>query len=141
MPSEKESGYLREMLDNIALAEQFAGSLSYGSLREDLRTLYAVIRSLEIISEASRRLSDELKARQFAAPEFSAESIKGFEKPWLVEVHVDVGEDGRPENVFLETGCDDKKVNAAVVKMVSMGKLKQPGTKCSGHVVMSFGKR
>lgn len=32
-------------------------------LSNDLQALYAVIRSLEIISEASRRLSDELKAR------------------------------------------------------------------------------
>lgn len=68
MPSEKESRFLREMLDNIALAEQFAGGLSYESLRDDLRTLYAVIRSLEIISEASRRLSDELKRRHPDTP-------------------------------------------------------------------------
>jgi uncharacterized protein with HEPN domain len=33
------------------------------SVRDDLRMLYAVTRCLEIISEASRRLPDELKAR------------------------------------------------------------------------------
>jgi uncharacterized protein with HEPN domain len=32
-------------------------------LSNNLQALYAVIRSLEIISEASRRLSDELKTR------------------------------------------------------------------------------
>jgi uncharacterized protein with HEPN domain len=32
-------------------------------LSNNLQALYAVIRSLEIISEASRRVSDELKAR------------------------------------------------------------------------------
>jgi len=32
-------------------------------LRDDLMRLYAIICSLEIISEASRRLSDELKTR------------------------------------------------------------------------------
>jgi uncharacterized protein with HEPN domain len=31
--------------------------------RDDLRTVYAVTRCLEIISEASRRLPDEMKAR------------------------------------------------------------------------------
>jgi hypothetical protein len=32
-------------------------------LQADEKTLYAVVRSLEIISEASRRLTDEVKAR------------------------------------------------------------------------------
>jgi uncharacterized protein with HEPN domain len=63
MLSEKESGALRDMLRHIDLAEQFARSHNYQSLRDDLKALYAIIRSLEIISEASRRLSDELKAR------------------------------------------------------------------------------
>jgi len=63
MPSEKESGALRDILRHIELAEKFAHGHSYQSLRDDLQALYAVIRSLEIISEASRRLSEELKAR------------------------------------------------------------------------------
>jgi uncharacterized protein with HEPN domain len=37
-------------------------------LRNDLQALYAVIRTLEIISEASRRLSDELKAHHPGIP-------------------------------------------------------------------------
>jgi uncharacterized protein with HEPN domain len=68
MLSEKESGALRDMLRHIDLAEQFAQGQSDESLRDDLQALYAVIRSLEIISEASRRLSDELKARHTGIP-------------------------------------------------------------------------
>ena len=68
MLSEKESGALRDMLRHIDLAEQFARGHSYESLRDNLQPLYAVIRSLEIISEASRRLSDELKARHAGIP-------------------------------------------------------------------------
>ncbi len=63
MPSEKERGALVDMLRHIDLAERFAQSLDYEGLSSNLQALYAVIRSLEIISEASRRLSDELKAR------------------------------------------------------------------------------
>lgn len=63
MPSDKERSALRDMLRHIDLAEQFAYGHSYESLRDNLQALYAVIRSLEIISEASRRLSEELKAR------------------------------------------------------------------------------
>jgi len=68
MPSEKDAGYLRDVLRHIELAERFAQGYSYENLRDDERTLFAVIRSLEIISEASRRLSDELKARNSNIP-------------------------------------------------------------------------
>jgi uncharacterized protein with HEPN domain len=63
MPSEKESGALHEILRNIKLAEQFTQGHTFATLQVDEKTLYAVVRSLEIISEASRRLTDELKAR------------------------------------------------------------------------------
>jgi uncharacterized protein with HEPN domain len=51
------------MLFHINAAERFAHGQTFESLRDDLMRLYAIIRSLEIISEASRRVSDELKAR------------------------------------------------------------------------------
>jgi uncharacterized protein with HEPN domain len=63
MPSEKERGALSDMLRHIELAEHFSRNLDQEGLSANLQALYAVIRSLEIISEASRRLSDELKAR------------------------------------------------------------------------------
>ena len=63
MPSEKERGILSDILRHIDLAEHFARGLDYDGLNHNLQALYAVIRSLEIISEASRRLSDKLKAR------------------------------------------------------------------------------
>jgi uncharacterized protein with HEPN domain len=63
MPSEKESGALREILRNIELAEQFAQGHSFETLQTDEKSLHAVVRSLEIILEASRRISDEVKDR------------------------------------------------------------------------------
>ena len=63
MLSEKEGAALRDMLHHIELAEQFVQGRNFESLRDDLMPLFAVIRCLEVISEASRRLSDELKAR------------------------------------------------------------------------------
>ena len=68
MPSDKERGYLKDILDNINLAEEFASDLTYNQLRDDVRTLYAVIRSLEIISEASRRLPQDMKSRHAEIP-------------------------------------------------------------------------
>jgi len=63
MPSEKDRGALGDMLRHIELAQRFVGDLNHDGLSADLQALYAVIRCLEIISEASRRLSDDLKAR------------------------------------------------------------------------------
>ncbi|MBI5323286.1 HepT-like ribonuclease domain-containing protein [Bradyrhizobium sp.] len=63
MPSERERGALGDMLRHIDLAERFAKGLDEKELSRNLQALYAIVRSLEIISEASRRLSDELKAR------------------------------------------------------------------------------
>lgn len=68
MLSETERGALRDMLHHIGMAEQFAQGRTFESLRDDLMPLYAVTRCLEIISEASRRLSDELKARHLQMP-------------------------------------------------------------------------
>ncbi len=45
------------------LAASFAAGFDCERFRDDPRTVYAVTRCLEIISEASRRLPDDLKAR------------------------------------------------------------------------------
>jgi uncharacterized protein with HEPN domain len=68
MPSETERGVLRDMLPHIDMAERFAQGRTFESLRDDLMPLYAVTRCLEIISEASRRLSGDLKARHPQVP-------------------------------------------------------------------------
>jgi len=68
MLSEAERGALRDMLHHIDLAERFAQGRSFEDLRDDLMPLYAVTRCLEIISEASRRLSDDLRARHPQMP-------------------------------------------------------------------------
>ena len=54
---------LRDILYHIDLATQFVAGFDYAAFRDDVRTVYAVTRCLEIISEASRRLPDDLKAR------------------------------------------------------------------------------
>src|ERR1039457_2527990 len=62
MPSDAATA-LRDIERNIDLATQFVAGIDYEAFRDDTRTVYAVTRCLKIISEASRRLPDELKAR------------------------------------------------------------------------------
>jgi uncharacterized protein with HEPN domain len=56
------------------LATHFVEGFDRDTFRADLRSVYAVARCLEIISEASRRLPDELKARY---PEISWRQMAG----------------------------------------------------------------
>ena len=67
MPSDVEA-VLRDIAHHIDLANEFAAGIEYEAFRDDTRTVFAVIRCLEIISEASRRLPDELKARHPSIP-------------------------------------------------------------------------
>jgi uncharacterized protein with HEPN domain len=54
---------LLDIRDNIRLAHAFIEGVDYDSFRDNRLLFYAVTRALEIISEASRRLPDDLKAR------------------------------------------------------------------------------
>ncbi len=63
MPSNAASIPLRDIAHHIDLAAHFVAGFDADTFRADLRTVYAVTRCLEIISEASRRLPDEMKAR------------------------------------------------------------------------------
>jgi uncharacterized protein with HEPN domain len=63
MRSDENSEPLWDIRRNIELAQSFIADLNYEEFRSDRRTVYAVIRCLEIISEASRKLSADLKAR------------------------------------------------------------------------------
>ena len=61
--SDRERTSLADILFNINLALVFVDGLGLADFIADLRTFYAVVRCLEIVSEASRRLSPELQAR------------------------------------------------------------------------------
>ena len=63
MPSKSAETALRDILYHIELAVRLSEGFDDGNFQGDIRTVYAVTRCLEIISEASRRLPDELKAR------------------------------------------------------------------------------
>lgn len=63
MHSETERLALQGISENIELARSFIQGMTFAEFEADRRTVYAVTRCLEIISEASRRLSPELKER------------------------------------------------------------------------------
>jgi uncharacterized protein with HEPN domain len=68
MPSSATVQVLKTIAYNATLARRFVKGISYPAFAADELRLYAVTRCLEIISEASRRLPDELKARHGEVP-------------------------------------------------------------------------
>jgi uncharacterized protein with HEPN domain len=65
MPSDSKNtkAWLFHIRDNVALARSFVEGFDYDRFRQDQLVFYGVTRALEIISEASRRLPLEMKAR------------------------------------------------------------------------------
>ena len=59
----KQRRWLNDILENIRLAESFTEGLGYEAFAGDQLRFYATVRCLEIISEASRRLSEACKER------------------------------------------------------------------------------
>jgi uncharacterized protein with HEPN domain len=68
MRSKAPDTALRDILHHIELATVFAQGLEQTDFITDLRTVYAVTRCLEIISEASRRLPEAVKAKHPSIP-------------------------------------------------------------------------
>lgn len=63
MPSKNPAQRLSDIIENIDAIEGFTTGLDQATFRADRRTVYAVVRALEIISEASRRLPNEMLDR------------------------------------------------------------------------------
>lgn len=68
MLSEREREALTDIIENAEAAARFTVGMSFEEFAADQRTAYAVIRCLEIVSEASRRLSLATKERHPQVP-------------------------------------------------------------------------
>jgi uncharacterized protein with HEPN domain len=68
MPFSRIDTALRDILHHVDLATSFVAGFDRSGFIDDSRTVYAVTRCLEIISEASRRLPIDLKTRHPAIP-------------------------------------------------------------------------
>ncbi|MDT7961462.1 MAG: DUF86 domain-containing protein [Armatimonadota bacterium] len=67
--------YLRDILDAIASIEEYLYGFDYDAFLSDKRTRDAVIRNLEIIGEAIKKLSPAIRSRY---PEVPWRSVAGL---------------------------------------------------------------
>jgi uncharacterized protein with HEPN domain len=60
--------YLQDILDSIDDIENFIGGMGFGEFKRDRKTINAVVRSIEVIGEASKRIPRSLKAKYKGVP-------------------------------------------------------------------------
>ena len=60
--------YLNDILNAMEKAQKFIENLSYNQFTKDDKTVFAVIRSLEIIGEATKNIPDDFRERNNDVP-------------------------------------------------------------------------
>jgi len=60
--------YLQDIQEAITDIEEFVANMTYEEFIKDRKTLNAVVRSIEIIGEASKKLPNSLKAKYAELP-------------------------------------------------------------------------
>jgi uncharacterized protein with HEPN domain len=53
--------FLEDALDAMEKAEQFTSEMSYEAFKKDDKTIFAVIRALEVIGEAIKHIPDDFR--------------------------------------------------------------------------------
>lgn len=72
--SRDEAAYVADMVEACARVREYTAGLDAAGLRGDRKTIDAVVRNLEVLGEAAKRVSTTLRAR---APEVPWREIAG----------------------------------------------------------------
>ncbi|MBF0338959.1 MAG: DUF86 domain-containing protein [Nitrospirae bacterium] len=71
----KTSLYLKDMLDAMTAIERFVTGIGYEEFRDDDKTSSAVIRKFEIIGEATKHITQEIRIKY---PQIPWKEMAGF---------------------------------------------------------------
>jgi len=105
-----EGAYLRHILDAILKVESYLRGIDEAAFRADSRTQDAVVRQLEIIGEATRRISSETRSR---SPDTPWQDIAGMRDKLIHDYFsVDL------RRVWNTTKSDLPPLKAAVIRLL-----------------------
>lgn len=76
--------FLKDIYDSIHDIEEFTEDLNYEDFIEDRKTVNAVIRSLEIIGEAAKKIPEEIRQKY---PSFPWKGMAGMRDKLIHEYH------------------------------------------------------
>lgn len=60
--------YIRDMLENANKALLFVGEMDFEEFSKDEKTVYAVVRAIEVIGEAAKNVPDDLRTTYLEIP-------------------------------------------------------------------------
>ena len=74
--------YINDILNSIEESMEFTGGMTFDEFSLDKKTINAVIRSLEVLGEAARKIPDDLRQQ---APEVPWEKMTGMRNKLIHE--------------------------------------------------------
>jgi len=82
--------YLQDILDSINDVESFVRGMGFEEFKRDRKTINAVVRSIEVFGEASKRIPRSLKAKYKGVPwrEMAGMRDKLFHEYFGVDVEI-----------------------------------------------------
>jgi uncharacterized protein with HEPN domain len=108
--------YLSDILESIDDIESFTNDMSFDDFVDDKKTLKAVIRSIEVMGEATKRIPESIRAKY---PNVPWKKMAGMRDKLIHEYHgVDleilwktINEDIPPVKQLIIKAFDDHSVN------------------------------
>jgi len=69
------SDYLQDIMDSINAVEEFVKGMKYEDFKKDRKTIFAIIRGIEVIGEASKNIPRTIRSKY---PEIPWEDMAGM---------------------------------------------------------------
>jgi len=60
--------YISDMLNSLKELEQFTAGMNFETFAQDRKTINAVVRSLEVMGEAAKRIPEDIRTKHPAIP-------------------------------------------------------------------------
>ena len=76
--------YIQDIIDSVKEVEDFTKGVSFEAFKDDKKTINAVIRSLEVMGEAAKKIPDAIRKKY---PEIPWKEMAGIRDKLIHEYH------------------------------------------------------